>query len=142
MLLGQWLMPMLFTPVADTAQEAAQPFALGLTLDCPPATACLGPVVGEAQECKASRSFPPFPIRPAELHHPAFLRVDAQPIPLEPLGQDSKHALRVLLHAEPHHKIICVSRQETVPAHPGSDLRREPLVQYDMQKDVRQNGRN
>src|SRR5215471_1701395 len=113
---------MLFTPVADTAQEAAQSLALGFALDGPSATARLGPVVGESQKRKGSRPLPLLPIRPAKLHHPAFLRVDAQAEPLESLGQDSVHPLRVLLQAESHHEIICVSRQKTVPAHPRADL--------------------
>jgi hypothetical protein len=62
--------------------------------------------VREPQKRKTAGSLALLPIRPVELHHPAFLRVNAQPKPLEALGQYLIDPLGVAFQAEPHHKII------------------------------------
>src|ERR1035441_4337929 len=144
MLFGQWLVPMPLAPFPYAAHEAAQPLALGLAFDGPPATKRFRPVVSKSQKGEAARSFPALPIRPAELHQPAFLRVDTQPIPLEPLGQDSEYPLSLSFHAEPHDEVIRIAHQKAVPFHPRSDFPLEPLVQYFVQKGYSGNlvGRN
>src|SRR5512140_1645365 len=137
MLFSQRLVQIPFTPIAYRTQEAAQPLTVGLSFDGPAATERLGPVVPEPQKHKAAWSFPVLPIRPAKLHHPAFLRVNAQAKPLEPLRQNLVNPLRVSLQTKPHHEIIRIPRQNTVPSHPRSDLGLEPFIQHIMQKNVR-----
>src|SRR5207245_1270154 len=132
-LLAHGFVQVIFTPVPYPAEKTAQPFSLGLSLDGPSATARLGPVVGESQKRKVPRPFASLPIRSAELHHPAFLRMDAQSIPLESLRQDLINSLRVALHAESHYEIIRIPHQKTVPSHPRSDLPLEPFVQHQVQ---------
>src|SRR5262245_30780625 len=142
MLLGQWLVQVLFTPIADAAQETTQPLVLGLAFYGPASTERLGPVVREPQKRKAACPFVPLPIRSAELHHPTLVRMNAQPIPLESLGQDPEHLLCVSLAAKAHYKIIRIPRQKAVSAHSGPHLLLKPLIQDCMQKDIRQNWRN
>src|SRR6266436_7541306 len=137
MLLSQRLVQIPFTPIAYRTQEAAQPLTFGLSFDGPAAAERLGPVVPEPQKRKAARPPPALPIRSAELHHPAFLRVNAQAEPLEPFGQDLINPLRVSLQTKTHHEIIRIPRQKPVPAHPRSDLGLEPFIQHIVQKDVR-----
>ena len=115
-------MQVLFAPISYPAQKTAQPLPLRLSLDGPATTERLAPVVREPQKRKAPGSLALLPIRPAELHHPAFLRVNAQPIPLEALGQDLIDPLGVAFQAVPHHKIIRKPYQKTVPVHPRSDV--------------------
>jgi hypothetical protein len=140
MLFGQWLVPMPLAPFPYSAHEAAQPLALRLAFNGPPALERFRPVVSETQKGEAARSFPALPIRPAELHQPAFLRVDAQPIPLKPLGQNFEYPLGFSFHAESHDEVIRIPHQKAVPFHPRSNDLLEPLVQYFVQKDVRQHG--
>jgi hypothetical protein len=77
--------------------------------------------------------------RPAELHHPAFLRMNAQPKPLESLGQDPIDGLGLSFHAKTHDEVIGVPHQKTGSFNPWTDHGVEPLVQDGMQKHVRQN---
>jgi hypothetical protein len=93
--------------------------------------------VREPQKRKTAGSLALLPIRPVELHHPAFLRVNAQPKPLEALGHYLIDPLGVAFPAEPHHKIIRIPCEKTVPVHPWSDVRLEPFVQHSVQKDIR-----
>src|SRR6266404_7894841 len=138
MLFGQWLVYVPLAPFRYPAHEAAQPLALRLAFNGPPATERFRPVVSESQKGEASRSLPSLSKRPAELHHPAFLRMNAQPIPLKPLGQDFEYPLGLSFHAVSHDEVIRISHQKAVPFHPRSDFILEPLVQHFMQKDIRQ----
>src|ERR1035437_933068 len=140
MLVGQWLLPGPLTPFPYFPPKKAQPLALPLAFNGPPALERFRPVVSESQKGEAARSFPALPIRPVELYQPAFLRVDAQPIPLEPLGQDFEYPLGLSFHAEPHDEVIRIPHKKAVPFHPPSDDLLEPLVQYFIQQDVRQHG--
>jgi hypothetical protein len=48
--------------------------------------------------------------------------MDAQSIPLKPLGQDSEYPLGLSFHAVSHDEIIRIPHQKTVPFHPWSDF--------------------
>src|SRR5688572_32257878 len=107
-----------------------------LSLDGPPTTKRLAPVVREPQKRKAPRSLALLPIRSAELHHPAFLRVNAQAKPFEALGQHLINSLGVAFQVEPHYKIIGKPGQKTAPVHPASDVVLEPFIQHGVQEDI------
>src|SRR5262249_60078310 len=107
---------------------------------------CAGPppVQREPQKVEGGRTFPPglpLLLRLEKGQQAGLVRVEGQPIALQPLTQHFPNPLRVLAPFEADDKVIRIADQTSTPTQARLDLPLEPAVEYVMQVEVAQERR-
>src|SRR5215468_9225109 len=123
-------MAVLPTPCPDCSPTPAQPFPNRLALDDPVSTACLGPLMGEAEKVAAPRA----PCRwlsawrLLERHERRLCGMHGQPETVDPLRQDGHDPAGVGFQLAADDTIIGQTRQKAPALHPGLPLCAKPCV--------------
>src|SRR3990170_2258910 len=107
-LFWQRFMSMLLAPSLDSLERGAKLLRPCLAGDCITSAPSLLPVMGEAQEVEGLRFVPAFP-RVAEVHNPRFLRMDGQPVTLEPHFHLLQESIGVVTAFAHHHEVVGVA---------------------------------
>lgn len=137
-LLFQRLVTVRTTPELEAPECPRQPVLGGFALEDPPAPARLVPVMGKPQQVKA-RLFSRLS-RPGWIaaHQARLARVQPQSEPAEALGQDFQYPPGVRFIGEDQCGIIRIADELRPSAQAWLDLLFEPLVEYIVQVDIRQ----
>src|SRR5262249_31706367 len=137
-------MAVVTTPCPDRSHKPAQPFPDRLALDDPVSTACLGPIVGKAEQVEAPRA----PCRwllarwPLERNERRLFGMNGQAEASKPLRQDVHHPAGVGFPCAADDEIIRKTREKALALHPGLHVFDKPFVQDSMQEYIRHHGRD